>query len=181
MGTQIKQMNSFPKRKSIRLKHHDYSSAGWYYVTICTKNQECAFGHITAPVVVVGATRGSPAMMPNQYGAIVENVWKSLPDHHPVELDAFQLMPNHVHFIIVLTGGSRPTPTELGTIVGLFKSECTKQIRRVSGNPHFIVWQRNYYENIIRTEEDLNKIKKYIRNNPQTWNRDRNNPINWKQ
>ena len=77
------------------------------------------------------------------------------------------------------TGGSRPAPTRLGTIVGLFKSECTKQIRRTLKNPHIIIWQRNYYENIIRTENDLNKIRQYIQDNPKTWDRDRNNPKNY--
>jgi len=162
-------------RHSIRLKKYDYSQSGYYFVTICTENRLCIFGDI-----VVGATRGSPAHMKlNEMGKIIENVWESLPNHHSVELDVFQIMPNHVHFIIQIvdSGGSRPAPT-IGTIVGLFKSECTKQIR--IGSPKIHVWQRNYYEHIIRTENDLNKIRMYISENPDIWDRDRNNPINIK-
>jgi REP element-mobilizing transposase RayT len=118
----------------------------------------------------------------NETGKIIENIWESLPDHHPVELDVFQIMPNHIHFIIQIvdTGRSRPTPT-LGTIVGLFKSECTKQINIVVGTTRgssargSSIWQRNYYEHIIRNEVDLNKIREYILFNPQMWERDRNN------
>lgn len=177
-------------RHSIRLKNYDYSQSGLYYVTICTENRSCIFGDI------VGATRGSPAYMKlNEIGKIVENIWKSLPDHHPVELDTFQIMPNHIHFIIQIIdtggsrqnvlGGSRPAPTiTLGTIIGLFKSECTKQINIVGatrGSPKIHVWQRNYYEHIIRNENDLNKIHEYIGNNLLMWDRDRNNPMNIKQ
>lgn len=176
-----------PNRKSIRLKQFDYSSPWVYFVTICTRNRECIFGSIVgarrgAPV----ATRGSPEMERNVNGIIVENIWKSLPEHHPVELDVFQIMPNHIHGIIRITGtgrprpsgGSRPAPT-LGTIIGLFKSECTKQIRGITKNPNMPVWQRNYYEHIIRTEDDLEKIRWYVKNNPKLWHRDRNNPDNW--
>lgn len=171
-------------RQSIRLKNYDYSKSGYYFVTICTENRLCIFGDI-----VVGATRGSPTHMElNEMGKIIENIWESLPNHHPVKLDTFQIMPNHVHFIIQIVdsggsrpndvGGSRPAPTTVGTIVGLFKSECTKQIR--IGSPKTHVWQRNYYEHIIRTENDLNKIREYIINNSLMWDRDRNNPINIK-
>ena len=172
-------------RKQIRLKNYDYSKPGLYYVTICTQNRECIFGDI---VVGVGRDRPSlirPCYQPvsmilNQYGKIIKNIWESLPDHHSVELDAFQIMPNHVHFIIGIimgasqTGRSRPTPT-LGTIVGLFKSECTKRLRIVGatrGSP----WQRNYYEHVIRNENELIKIREYIKNNPLSWNTDVNNP-----
>lgn len=162
------------QRHSIRLKNYDYSQSGLYFTTICTQNRLCIFGDI------VGARRDAPIhpthMELNEMGKIVANMWESLPKHHPVELDAFQIMPNHVHFIIQIvdSGGSRPAPTTLGTIIGLFKSECTKQIH--IGSPKIDVWQRNYYEHIIRTENDLNKIREYINNNPSMWNRDRNNP-----
>lgn len=120
--------------------------------------------------IIVGATRGSPL------NEIIKNTWKSLPDHHPVELDEFIIMPNHVHFIIhiINKGGSRPAPT-LGTIIGLFKSECTKQIRKSIQNTQFNVWQRLFYEHIIRDEYELNRIRKYIRDNPINWDKDINN------
>lgn len=170
-------------------------------------------------IVGVGRDRPVQQMVLNNYGEIVQNIWQSLPNHHPVKLDQFQIMPNHVHFIIHIvvgatrgspvargirpnmgglqsnTGGSRPAPTNttttpttaaavgatrgsptLGTIIGLFKSECTKQIRRSMKNSQIKLWQRNYYEHIIRSKNDLIKIRTYINNNPKTWDRDRNNP-----
>lgn len=174
-----------PNRQSIRLKNHDYSSSGYYFVTICTNNRECLFGNI------VGATRGSPASMKlNDIGKIVTSVWQTLPDHHSVKLDAFQIMPNHIHFIVNMTGKSgnghaygrgNPAPT-LGQIIAYFKYESTKQINQYSVRAGVIppdtiekIFQRNYYEHIIRTEYDLDKIREYIETNPQMWNRDRNN------
>ncbi|KKQ23515.1 MAG: hypothetical protein US38_C0014G0002 [Candidatus Roizmanbacteria bacterium GW2011_GWC1_37_12] len=178
-------------RQSIRLKNYDYSKSGLYFVTICTENRECLLGEI---VVGVGRDRPSSikcdrpvSMILNQYGKIIENVWISLPKHHPVELDTFQIMPNHVHFILhivsgarpMITGASRRAPTgTLGFVVGMFKTECTKQINKLQNTPGQKIFQRNYYEHIIRTENDLNKIREYIINNPTMWDRDRNNPKN---
>lgn len=158
------------QRKQIRLKKYDYSDSGWYFITICTQNRECLFGNI-----IVGATRGSPL------NEIINNVWESLPNHHPVELNEFIIMPNHVHFIIhiLYKGGSRPAPT-LGTIIGLFKSECTKQIRKSINDYKLIIWQRSYYEHIIRNEYELNRIRQYIRDNPLNWNDDVNNLLKTK-
>lgn len=139
-----------PKRKQIRLKEYDYSQQGYYFVTICTQNRECIFGNVG-----VGRDRpdgAKPEMVLNEMGKIVQSVWESLPKHHPVKLDQFQIMPNHVHMIIIIrngtgiarrasTGGSRPAPTEykqtLGFIIGLFKSEITKRIRIITNNPEF--------------------------------------------
>src|SRR3990167_1687244 len=173
------------KRKQIRLKGYNYSQSGCYFVTICTQDRKMLFGNI----VGVGRDRpdnAKPEMVLNGMGKIVQSVWQSLPKHHTVELDQFQIMPNHVHMIIIITcalrstGASRRAPTEykptLGFIVGLFKSEITKQIRVITGNPEFMVWQRNYYEHVIRDEFELNKIRGYIKTNPEMWDRDRNNP-----
>jgi len=185
-------MNNLPKRKQIRLSSYDYSEHGWYYITICTKNRKCILGNIR-----------NKKMMVNDVGTIVMDAWQSLPDHHSVGLDTFQIMPNHVHFILRIlpprrgiarnarlivgrgnAGFARKTPTfgnvtagSLPCIIRSFKSECTKQIRRMLKNPNIIVWQRNYYENVIRDEHSLDKIRKYIQTNPQIWDRDRNNPV----
>ena len=193
INADVRARHAAPQRKQIRLKGYDYSQSGWYFVTVCTFNRENIFGDI------VGATLGSPAYMKlNEFGKIIESIWQSLPKHHPVELDVFQIMPNHVHFIIHIfntnrtrpygAGGSRPAPTtktKLGTVIGLFKSECSKQIHIVGatrgspehtrGSPKIHIWQRNYYEQIIRNETDLHKIREYIQSNPLMWERDRNN------
>ncbi len=163
-------------RQSIRLKKYDYSKSGLYFITICTQNRKCLFGNI------VGVGRDRPILMIlNQYGKIIENVWESLPGHHPVELDAFQIMPNHVHFILhIVSGASRRAPTgTLGFIVGMFKTECTKQINKLQNTPGRKIFQRNYYEHIIRNEIELSKIRQYIKNNPLFWKKDINNPTKY--
>jgi|SRR3989344_1301685 len=183
-------MTKIKNRKSVRLQSWDYSSDAYYFVTICTQNRESIFGEIVYR-----------KMMLNQYGTIVENVWKSLPNHHNVFLDKHQTMPNHFHGIIICTGvamngctgvaRNAPTRNEnnifskispklnsLSVVVRSFKSECTKQIHQI--NPNLPVWQRNYYEHIIRNEAELIKIQNYIIDNPAMWFRDRNNPDNMK-
>lgn len=136
-------------------------------------------------------------MILNNVGKIVENVWKTLPQHHPIELDTFQIMPNHIHFNIQIVGAlrampeenagcARTTPTKFGHVISgslpyiirSFKSETSKQIRHLIGNLNLIIWQRNYYEHVIRNEDELYKIQEYIELNPSTWNHDRNNPVN---
>ena len=193
-------------RQSIRLKNYDYSQTGLYFVTVCTQNRECLFGHIINHPVGVGRDRPNlglcnhtilvgrdrpVSMILNKFGIIIKNVWESLHDHHPVELDAFQIMPNHIHFILrivsgasrhIVSGASRRAPTiitptyTLGFIVGMFKTECTVQINRLRNTPGQKIFQRNYYEHIIRNEHRLHKIRQYIKNNPIIWNIDINNP-----
>jgi len=174
-------------RKSIRLKKYDYSNAGWYFVTICTQNRECLFGDIINNKMVL-----------NQFSEIVNKYWMEIQNHfNNVELDEFVIMPNHIHGIITIqnskqyvgAGFPRPinlfTPT-LGQIIGYFKYQSTKHINiliKGSGNPTPTnqrrqlkqFFQRSYYEHIIRNENDLNRIRQYIRDNPMNWNDDRNN------
>ena len=130
-------------RRSIRLKNHDYSSAGEYFVTICSYERECIFGEIIGE-----------EMRLNDYGLIVQRTWQDLIHYVPnIELDEFICMPNHIHGIIVIVdtmvgAGSEPAPTEkryrLSEIVHQFKTFSAKHInekRKSTGKP---VWQRNY-------------------------------------
>ena len=178
-----------PRRRSIRLKEFDYSQAGAYFVTVCTRDRTCLFGDVAAS-----------EMRLNEYGRIAFAAWEDLPNHYPnVELDAFVVMPNHVHGIIVLVGagfkparrtpeivraGLKPAPTNpastrqhgLGEILRGFKTFSARRInqrRAVSAGP---LWQRNYYEHVIRNEESLTQIREYILNNPAHWEFDRENP-----
>jgi len=192
-------------RQSIRLKNYDYSQSGWYFITICTENRECLFGHIINHPVGVGRDR-PVSMVLNECGKIVELIWQSLPKRFPIVLDKFQIMPNHIHMIIHLVGVSfmkpysrlkpeitmaiaksnrhmglinqkmgliNQTPT-LGHIIRYFKSKCTFEIHKNGFNNN--LFQRNYYEQIIRNEIQLNRIRQYIKNNPNQWNKDVNNP-----
>jgi len=207
-------------RQSIRLKNYHYSCSGGYFVTIVARNRECNFG-------IIDTTE----MMVNDAGRMVRSIWNELPEHYPgVDIDAFQIMPNHIHGIILLTNnnhaitptksveagpcacpdrikppyneqtqdnvgqprhpngqprGVAPTaiskPLSLPDVVHRFKTLATKlYIDGVKKNnwPPFPgkLWQRNYFEHIIRNEYDLNRIREYIINNPSQWENDIENP-----
>ena len=160
-------------RRSIRLKGYDYTQAGAYFVTIVTQGRECLFGEI-----VEGEVRLNPL------GEIVGESWRWLGMQYDyVELDEWRIMPNHLHGIIVIIddgrGGSRTAPTvkrkPIGRLVGAFKTVSTKRINEHRGTPGVRVWQRNYYEHIIRNEDDLEAIREYIACNPMRWDLDREN------
>lgn len=167
-------MNTLHGRRSTRLQAYDYAQAGAYFVTICAR--ACLFGEIS-----------NNTMQTNQLGQIVEECWAAIPSHFPdVELDVFCLMPNHFHGIIVISVGAthasplqRPGPSSrsLGAIVGSFKSAATKRIRELKNMPNLVIWQRNYYEHVIRNDSDLDRIRTYIVNNPFQWANDENNPV----
>ena len=172
-------------RRSIRLKEYDYTQPGAYFVTICTQNRLFLFGD-----VVEGR------MLLNDAGLMVQTVWEGLPRRFPnVQLDAYVVMPNHFHAIVIIVdvhppvgaplvgaqkgAGTRPAPT-LGYIVGAFKSMTTNEyirgVRQFRWTPFpGRLWQRNYYEHIIRNEGELNRIRGYIVNNPPRWHLDREN------
>jgi putative transposase len=173
------------RRRSIRLPHFDYSQNGTYFVTICTWRREPLFGD------VVGGE-----MRLNEWGQIVRDEWLRTESLRPnVELDAFVAMPNHFHGIIVITerGGfvgaqraaplRRPgitpnnvAPGSLGAIIRSFKSAATRRINRLRDNPGVPVWQRNYYERVIRDDAEWNRIREYVTGNPANWADDENHP-----
>ena len=162
-------------RRSIRLKHYDYSQPGAYFITMCTFNKECILGN-----VINGGT------LLNEFGRIVETEWlKSGQIRKNVELVEYIVMPNHFHGILVIDSrGVLPyAPTQfrlpsqtVGAIIRGFKSAVTKQVNQLRNTPGKPVWQRNYYEHIIRNEGELNNIREYILNNPLRWEYDRENP-----
>jgi putative transposase len=110
----------------------------------------------------------------------VREEWLRTPELQPdVGLGEFQIMPNHIHAIVVLENG-RPAKRHrsyLGTIVGNFKGAVTKRIRQELGKPGFKVWQRNYYDHIIRDDDDWERIRAYILENPINWSSDPENPL----
>ena len=165
------------KRRSIRLKDYDYAEAGAYFVTLCSWQRECLFGDILDGEIQL-----------NRFGEVVADSWHWLTSQYPyVELDEWAAMPNHLHGIIVIAadkGGSRTAPTEktkpLGRLIGAFKTVSTKQINNIRNNPGCPVWQRNYYERIIRNDTELERAREYIINNPLKWALDKENPANGK-
>lgn len=169
------------QRKLNRLRNFDYSSSGWYFVTICTKNRVEYFGNIV-----------NGKMILNDCGKIVSNAWFDLPNHYSnCLLDEFVIMPNHIHGIIIIknvgaifkspqiTGEMNFAPTNykpsLSQIMKWFKSISTIKIRTIN---HIFRWQKSFYDHIIRNEKSLCAIRRYIRNNPLNWEKDRNNVEN---
>lgn len=173
-------------RRSIRLRGYDYSKPGLYFVALCTAGKTCLFGRI------IGGE-----MLPNPAGAIVIRSWNGLAERFlMIQLACFVLMPNHVHGVIAIMGrefgvgksgvlcrpaqgGASPAPTrlgpKLGEIVAAFKSISAIEVNRALGRKGTAVWQRNYFEHIVRDGEDLRHICRYIAENPSRWNEDPNN------
>jgi putative transposase len=176
-------------RRSIRLKGYDYASAGGYFVTIVAWRRECLFGEVL-----------NGEMRLNRYGEIVQNWWMEIPIHFlNVETGAFVIMPNHVHGVIFIVDrrGTVPVPDDnvhpdikggetpplrlptLGQIIAYFKYKSTKEMNLLDKTGTVTkFWQRNYYEHIIRNEEDLQNKTDYIRANPLLWDEDDENPVN---
>ncbi|MFZ2199599.1 MAG: transposase [Microgenomates group bacterium] len=157
-------------RHTIRLQTFDYSSPNWYYVTICTNERESNFGEIHD-----GKMFFSPA------GRMIELEWVKLRIRYiNIRLGKFVVRPNHFHGIIQsIRAGIKPAPT-LGTIIGSYKSITTHEY--IAGINKYDwqafnhrLWQRNYYEHIIRNDEDFDHIQKYITNNPLNWVKDKFN------
>ena len=193
------------------MRGYDYTREGFYYVTICTYKQEHLLGEIK-----------NGKMLLNAYGQIVRDTWNDLPNHIAgIELDAFQIMPNHVHAVISIVPGAmrargdsemradgdsamraglepartgdrvgagskpalsnaHPAPDAvpahpLSEIVRQFKTFSARRINEIRNMSGIPVWHRNYFEIIIRNENKLNRVRQYIINNPQKWEKDRNN------
>ncbi|WP_444549978.1 transposase [Candidatus Magnetomonas plexicatena] len=169
-------------RKSMRLKGYDYSQLGAYFITICTQNRECLFGEIFDGKMVL-TDAGEHA-----YECLI-----NIQEHFPhVKSDIFVVMPNHVHIIIIIDASAQVkannysplqheknqkcgTSKIIGAIVRGFKIGVTKWFHE--NTDIRTVWQRNYYEHIIRNEHELNKIREYIQGNPLNWDSDSNNPL----
>jgi len=162
-----------PQRHNIRLYGYDYSQEGLYFVTICTQDKMCLFGEIM-----------DEEMALNEIGIIVKNCWLAIPEHYPhVKLHEFIIMPNHIHGIIELVGANKHSPDDIkfrspsksiGSIIRGFKIGVMKNIKANVYSPlqNKSIWQRNYYEHIIRNDESYQKITEYIYENPKYWQTD---------
>ena len=167
-------------RKPLRLPAYDYASPGAYFITAVTHQRSLLFED-------------------QAIRSIVQETWQVLPHHFlGVSLDAFVVMPNHLHGIIVVSvvGARSPRPSvprpqtkegaetaplrlqrpTLGQVVAYFKYQATKRINLHRGIPGAPIWQRNYYEHVVRDEEDLDRIRLYTQNNPAQWELDAENP-----
>ena len=174
-------------RRSTRLPDYDYGQAGAYFVTINAYHRKMLFGQIR-----------EGTMVPSSIGKMVQSCWEEIPLHFAgVEMDAFVMMPNHIHGVVVIgeagvtgvpdeaseaclapTGalGVRRASPSLAAIVGSFKSACSRRVRRIGLLHDSPLWQRNYYEHVIRNDADLNDVREYILGNPVRWLEDKENP-----
>lgn len=155
-------MNLLYKRKSIRLKEYDYTQLGLYFITICCQNKEMRFGNIE-----------KDKMLLNDFDQIAYHQWLDLANRFSnFELDVFVIMPNHIHGIIFL---KEDGDKRIGDIVGTYKSLVSIECLKLSKSRNEIMgklWQRNFYEHIIRDERGYQNIKEYILNNSSKWNID---------
>jgi putative transposase len=167
-------------RRSLRLKGYDYAQAGAYFVTICILHRRCLLGEIYADEMQLSET-----------GRIVRDEWLKAPLIRPgVELDAYVVMPNHFHGIVVIAGsvgnacieeggagGARgPRQGSVGALVAGFKSSVTRRVNQNRITSGASLWQRNYYEHVIRDDADYTAIVEYVATNPQRWIEDKLHP-----
>ncbi len=177
--------SQFRHRRSIRLRSYGYAWNGFYFVTMCAYQRQCLFGKIL-----------DGRMILKESGLVVDEEWRRAPLIRPdVRLDAFVVMPNHFHGILQIlpaapaevvgaTGGrpgrvdgrQGPESKSVGAILAGFKSACTSRVNGLRGTPGVPLWQRNYFERVIRNEEELLVIRRYIENNPAAWAKDEENP-----
>ena len=172
-------------RQSVRLRSYNYSSPGFYFVTICTKHGECLFGDIQNGKMVL-----------NEFGIVAQSYWQTINYRYPIaHTDSLVVMPNHIHGIIEIlhhnppVGAIHELPLRvtnnpeayrkhrrkmlLPKIVGWYKMNVSKQINLLRQTSGLQLWQRNYYDHIIRNERSLFQIREYINLNPELWSRDR--------
>ena len=170
-------------RRSIRLPGFDYSRVGIYFVTICSAQRRCIFGQI----------HGNDAVL-SRIGEIVRACWIEIPQHFPnVKIETYVVMPNHVHGILTINEKlpdanrenkstvttelfGRPSPKSVPTIIRSFKAAASKRAREsglaVSGS----IWQRGYYEHVLRNTREYVETTNYILHNPVRWADDEENP-----
>jgi len=161
-------------RRSLRLSNYNYSQSGAYFITICIHNRECLLGKIDDGMMIL-----------NNFGTIVRETWNSLSDKYSeISLDEWTVMPNHIHGIVIIDNPNADTSHELQLqrkerrtmllpkAIGYFKMNSSKQINELRGRTGQPLWQKNYYEHIIRNPSALEKIREYIVNNPRKWHED---------
>jgi REP element-mobilizing transposase RayT len=179
--------STLPDRRSIRWCGYDYSSAGIYFVTTCAFERREIFGSISSGVLV-----------PTVASRIVSEQWFDLPNHHVgLDLDAFVVMPNHVHGVLILNppkskaieesasgdgevgAGLRPARrnSSVSEIIRAFKTFSALKINSQRGTTGHSVWQRNCFERVVRDGKELQKIERYIAENPARWEFDHENPV----
>ena len=150
-------MRKIVTRKVIRLKEYDYSKQGYYFITICTKNRR----KILAKIQNCRGEHCSSLL--TKEGRIIEKYLKKIEEIYiNVLLDEYIIMPNHIHIILIIKNKGE---ISISKIIQQFKGKITKELK-------YSIWQKLFYEHIIRNEKEYLKIKEYIINNPLNWEKD---------
>ncbi len=165
--------SSKPIRRNPRLQGYDYSQEGAYFITICSHRRQHLFGHIEHDHLHL-----------SQLGSKASEDWQAIPHHYPtIELDAFVVMPNHIHGIIFLVGAefiqpaaiqpatTPPKAVYLSQVIAGYKAGVTRRMNRLN-QLKSTIWQRSFHDHIIRNEFELNRIREYVANNPSLWEQD---------
>ena len=160
-------------RRSVRLKGYDYTHPGAYYVTTVTRDREPWFGDVA-----------DGEMRLNRTGQLIMDAWEWIPTRYSyVKLDTYILMPNHLHGIIVITeenAGRAKTSFSskkpLGRLIGAFKTVSTKRVNLLQNTPGQTLWQRGFYDRVIRNHRELERVREYIVHNPSRWELDPEKP-----
>ena len=166
--------NGLPERKPLRMSHYDYNTPGAYFLTFCTHDRK----HLLSRIV--GAIHESPEPQLTACGKIVDTILQNIPEHLHVTIDRYVIMPNHVHLITIITEDDvrraiHESPLQarsvMSKLVGYIKMNASKAIRQRYGD--VTVWQRGYYDHVIRNREDYLALSEYIQTNPIRWELDK--------
>ncbi len=159
---------NLPKRKPTRLTDFDYTSVGTYFITMCTQNKKCILSKIVG--------EGSPLPQLSRYGNIADKWINSLSEkYNRITVDCYVIMPNHIHLLLSVdqqNGRGNPSPT-ISSVIGWLKYQITKEINISSGIIGEKIFQRSFYDHIVRNTNDYNEIIKYISENPIRWKLDK--------
>ena len=160
-----------PERKPMRLKEYDYSTPGAYFITICTREREC----ILSRILVGAGVLDGPRVELSSCGIAVEETLRDLVWHcSHITVDRYVIMPNHIHLLLCISaGGPSGTPAPTNAVIPSLVSYLKRTINRKCG---FSIWQRSYYDHVIRNEDDYRQIAEYIETNPARWGDDRFHP-----
>lgn len=161
--------SSIKQRKNHRYKDFDYSSDGYYYVTICTYMKRNLFGIVKNNNVVL-----------NALGQIVDETIMALNKHQGIEITTYIVMPNHIHILFEIANVENKTHWSLPSLIIRIKSKVVVEFSKYNDgkNKKDKIWQRNYWDYIVRKQEELAKITEYINMNPEFWESEKDNPDN---
>ena len=143
-------------RKLNRLENYNYSQNGAYFITICTQDRKS----------VLSAIAGDAFPVPSPVGEIAEEYIRRISDKYPeVMVDQYVIMPDHIHLLLCIDGTGKASP-EIGNVIGWYKYQVTKQANLLLNTPGGKLFQRSYYDHVIRNQQDYDEIRQYIKYNP---------------